>query len=93
MSKDLRFYKKWLDANGKIVDINGKKYKIKVSAYGAVYPYERMVISVYADMIDKNDPEYIEIKKVLGDDWSTDVLESNDATYMSIYEQCFGKGE
>ena len=89
MSHDLRGREHWVGANGKIITIEGKKYKIKVSSYKAIYPYERMVISVYAEMMDKADPEYLDTKLILGDDWSTDVLDSGDDFYAAVYLQLF----
>lgn len=89
MSKPLDNYSCWLDADGKIVTINDKEYKIRVTTHKAIYPYERWVINVSAIMVDQTDPEYLRIKNDLGDDWSTDVLESGDDIYTSIYNQCF----
>jgi len=89
MSHDLRNREYWLEANGKTVKVEGKKYKIKVSSWKAIYPYERYVISVMAEMVDKDDPEYVEIRRNLGDDWSTDVLESGEDFYAAVYTQLF----
>ena len=89
MSHDLRGREHWVGANGKIVTIEGKKYKIKVSSYKAISPYERMVISVLAEMMNKSDPEYLNTKLILGDDWSTDVLDSGDDFYAAVYLQLF----
>ena len=89
MSQDLKGREQWLEANGKVVKVEGKKYKIKVSSWLAIYPYRRFVVSVDAEMINKQDTEYLEIKKDLGDDWSTDVLESGDEFYIDVYQQCF----
>jgi len=89
MSKDLSRKEFWLEANGKIVKVQGKKYKIKVSFWQAIYPYKRYVISVDAEMINKDDPEYVKIRQDLGDDWSTDVLESGEDFYAAVYTQCF----
>jgi len=93
MSHDLRGREQWLGVNGKVITVRGKKYKIKVSSHKAIYPYERMVISVMAEMMDKNDLEYLETKLILGDDWSTDVLDSGDDFYSAVYLQVFLKGD
>ena len=89
MSQDLSRREFWLEANGKTVKVQGKKYKIKVSSWKAIYPYKRYVISVMAEMVDKDDPEYIEVRRILRDDWSTDVLESGDDFYCAVHEQLF----
>ena len=89
MSQDLSKKEYWLEANGKTVKVEGKKYKIKVSSWKAIYPYERYVISVMAEMVNKDDPEYIEVRGILRDDWSTDVLESGDDFYCAVHEQLF----
>lgn len=93
MSRDLYYNHKWLQANGKKVTVAGKEYIIRVEAHKAIYPYEHYVISVTADPVDKSDEEYLHIKRMLGDDWATDVLEAGEAFYASVYEQCFGKEE
>lgn len=88
--KDLQGNERWVGANGKIVIVDGKQYKIRVTSFEAIYPYKRYVISVYADPVDKEDPEYRRIKALLGDDWMTDVLDSlDDAFYASVFGQCF----
>jgi len=89
MTQDLSRKEFWLEANGKVVKIQGKEYKIKVSSWQAIYPYKRHVISVDAEMVNHDDPEYIEIRQKLGDDWSTDVLESGDDFYSAVYSQLF----
>jgi len=89
MAQDLSRKEFWLEANGKVVEVQGKKYKIKVSSWQAIYPYKRYVISVDAEMVNKNDPEYIEIRQKLGDDWSTNVLESGEDFYAAVYLQLF----
>jgi len=94
MSQNLKGREQWLEVNGKIVEVEGKKYKVKVSSWFATYPYKRYIISVNADPINKRDPEYLKIKQDLGDDWSTDVLESGEDFYAAVYLQCFpGSGQ
>jgi len=87
--KSLKGLEYWLEANNKNVFIGGKEHVVKVDSFLAKYPYERYVISVDAEMIDKNDPEYLEVKKLLGDDWSTDILDSGDDVYADVYNQLF----
>jgi len=89
MSQDLSRKEFWLEANGKIVKVQGKEYKIKVSSWQAIYPYKRYVISVDAEMVNHDDPEYIKVREILRDDWSTDVLESREDFYAAVYSQLF----
>ncbi len=45
------------------------------------------MIDVSAEPINKNSKYYLEVKKELGDDWSTDILESGDELYTNIAQQ------
>lgn len=67
----------WLKHHGKVVKVDGKKYKISASSHDAIYPYKHKSYTASAEMVDKNDPEYLTTKKDLGDDWSTDLLDSD----------------
>ena len=91
MNHDLLGKEYWLTANGRQVTIRGKEYIIHASCYYASYPYARQVLTVHAEMLDKNDPEYLKVKKDLGDDWSTDILDSSIEIYCDVYNQLFGK--
>ena len=72
---------KLVEYNGKITKIGGKTHKIRVYTIHAIYPYDHYEIFMYADMCNKYDPEYVEIKNKLGDDYSTDLLESESEIY------------
>lgn len=87
MSKALRGREAWLDANGKTVKIDGIKHVLEVSTHRAIYPYREDVISVYAEPINKNSEYYLKTKRELGDDWSTDVLDSGDELYIEVAQQ------
>lgn len=80
MSQRLEGREKWLDANGKIVKIDGRKHMLRVSTYRAIYPYPENVITVYAEPINKKSKYYLDTYKILKYDWSTDVLESIELT-------------
>ena len=89
--KNRRGLEYWLQANNKKIFIGGKEHVIKVNTFLAKWPYKRFVISVNAEMINKTDPEYLEIKAKLGNDWATDVLESGDDVYTDVYNQLFSE--
>ena len=77
----------WLEHNGKVVVLDNLKYRLEVSTYKAIYPYEHQVISVHAVPVSKNSKHYQEVRRVLKDDWSTDVLESSVETQTEILSQ------
>jgi len=84
MSQDLtENNRKWLDRDKKKVTIDNRKYKLIVKTWDAIYPHSRKVISVQAEMINKNSNHYKAIVKELKDDWSIDILDSE------IDVQCF----
>lgn len=66
----------WLEHDGKIVTIDGIKHRLKVSTTKAVYPRRETTVSVYASPVNRQSQYYKSTKRKLGDDWSTDVLES-----------------
>lgn len=68
----------WLSANKSIVTVDGLEYVLQCSLHNAIYPYPRTVLSVYADPLDKNSPEYIKSRDWLHGHWSVDVLNSED---------------
>ena len=67
----------WFDHNGKTVKVDGKAYKINVRGYEVIYPYKHTTLYVDAELVNKKCREYVETKAKLGDDWSTDVLQSD----------------
>lgn len=88
MSKHYDYYgETWEKHDGKEVTIDGYKYILRVSVYNAVYPYEHKAISVYADPKNKDCKYYQDVKRELGDDWSTDVLDSDPELSGHILNQ------
>jgi len=92
MSRSFNIYGYWQEANGRHVKIDGHAYKLRVNVDNAVYPYPQKVIRVYADPINKNAAWYQKIKRELGDDWSTDVLESDVELTCSVASQLWRDG-
>jgi len=87
MSQDLDQHNSWwLQQDGKTVLLDGIAHVIRVSTYRASYPYERDVISVQAEPVNKTTQYYLAIKKVLGDDWSTDVLASGPSFQTQVMQ-------
>lgn len=67
----------WLDFNNQRIVVDGLVRVVKVSSHKAIYPYAHTVLCVHLHVEDKNHPEYIRTKEILGDHWFTDVLESD----------------
>jgi hypothetical protein len=88
MSASYEIYKVWTNHDGKVVTINQKKFRLKVSTYEATYPYSRHVIEVKADPINKKSKWYQDDKNLLGDDWFLDVLECSCELQADILTQC-----
>ena len=80
-------YKNWEQFDGRVVKIEGYNHRIKVRVQNGIYPYPRKLIDVSAVPMNKNSNWYQETKKLLGDDWSTDVLDSDIDLQCSILEQ------
>ena len=66
----------WLEHHGKAVKVDGVKHKIHATSHQAIYPHKHTAYSIHAEMTDKSHPDYVETKKKLGDDWSTDLKHS-----------------
>ena len=77
----------WLQHHNKVVLIDGLKYKLDISTHKAIYPYEHTVLSVYANPVSKNSKHYREVRAVLRDDWSTDILESDIEVQCNVLNQ------
>lgn len=77
----------WLDHNGAEVKLNGHVHILRVSSYTAIYPYRHQVISVHAEPKNKSAKYYLDVKHVLHDDWSTDVLASGLDIEAEIRQQ------
>lgn len=77
MAHPAEYYQEWLEHDGKKVKIDGINHILRVSTHMAIYPYRHEVISVQAEVADKSTKYYRELKARYGDDWSTDVLDSD----------------
>jgi hypothetical protein len=82
-----QYNEQWLQHAGKTVVIGGLKHRIEVNTYRAIYPYEHTVISVHAVPVSKHSKHYKEVKQQLGDDWSTDILESDVELQTEVLRQ------
>lgn len=73
-------YEFWAPYAGKIVTIDGIECEIRVERYNAIYPYKREVVHVDAapTLRGKCHKEYRRIKRELRDDWSFDLLQSDN---------------
>lgn len=87
MARNAEFYKHWLEHDGKTVTIDGIKHVLRVNCYEVIYPYRHQVISVYAEVKNKNTKYYRDLRREYGDDWSTDVLESDELLTNQILQQ------
>ena len=77
----------WAPHDGKIITIDGHKYRIKVEEWHAHYPTARTVIRVECEMVNKRSEAYLATRDRLGDDWFTDVLDSSPELQASILAQ------
>lgn len=84
------FNKFWLEQDGKKVKLDGFAHVIKVTVINASYPYPHEAIDVSAEPINKNSKYYRDIRHKLGDDWSTDVLDSDPEVEAGIRQQLVG---
>ena len=80
----------WLEHDGKKVRLHGHAHTLKVRSYEAIYPYAHTVLHVSAEPVNKETRYYQDIKRQLGDDWSTDVLRSLETT-AAVLDQLGGK--
>lgn len=87
MARSTRFYGEWIEHDGKVVVIDGLKCRLRCRVHQQHYPYPDEVISVDAEPISKTSTRYREIRRRLGDDWSTDVLNSGIDLQCDILEQ------
>ena len=89
----LESYEEWLEHDGKTVYLQtetGKPYAcyVRVNTVLCRYPYEYRGITVYAEPINKQAKHYRELRRKLGDDWDTDILDSSLETYGEVLQQC-----
>jgi hypothetical protein len=76
----------WAEFDGREVTIDGRKHVLRVATYEAIFPIRERVVTVYADPVDKDSEWYCAIRADLGDDWSTDVLDSPDVEESVLLE-------
>jgi hypothetical protein len=86
------YQSQWLEHHGKTVKLNGHVHFLKVDTYEAIYPYAHTVLRVHAVPVSTKTRYYKAIREQLGDDWSTDVLASEEVT-VSIMQQIGWRGE
>ena len=88
MSKDMRYETfNWLAHKNVVIKIDGIKHRLKVDTFRATYPHQHTRINVMVEPINKNTKYYLETKRDLGDDWSTDVLDSSIALQTEVINQ------
>lgn len=84
MARSLQHYQGWLAYDGTRVVVDGLAYTIKVRTFTAIYPYPEERISVYAEPCNKRSQRYLATKAQLGDDWSTDILDSDLEVFVKF---------
>lgn len=84
----VEYHSEWLEHNNKVIVLNGMQHKIQVSTYRACYPYETTMIAVFAECLEKDAPEHIEIARQLGDAYVTDVLTLAPEVVVDLLTQC-----
>ena len=87
MSHNYEIYKGWEDHDGARVLIDGRAHKLRVNTYVARYPVEQRVMTVHAEPVNKRSKHYREVRAALGDDWSTDVLDSDCTVQAEVWAQ------
>lgn len=87
MSHLYEYYSDWLQHHDKIVALDGSLFRIQVSTYRAIYPYDHLAITVFALPINRHTPDYLATKRTLGDDWDFDIL-SNPETATQWLALC-----
>jgi len=80
----------WLEADGRVVTLDGIKHRLRVEQYEAIYPYKRTVTKVWATPVNRTSRYYRDIRAALGDDWSTDILESDVCVVSDVVAQLEG---
>ena len=77
----------WMAQTGKVVTLDGIKHVLRVESYRAIYPYVRDVLKVWATPVNRRSRYYQDVRARLGDDWSTDVLESDVCVIADVISQ------
>ena len=83
------YAEQWEQHDGALVTVDGLRCKLRVESYEAIYPYRHRVLNVRAvpTRAAKRSEVYRSVRADLGDDWSTDVLESDINVQCEILEQ------
>jgi hypothetical protein len=81
------FQAQWLIHHGAVVTIDGHKHRLAVTSYEAIYPYAHTVLNVSAECLEQDTAYYQDIKTVLGDNWSTDILHGSAELTTSVMQQ------
>lgn len=89
MARSYQYYGEWEQYHGRRVVVDGLPCVLNVSVYIQKYPYIDKVISVYAcpTKQSRQTVQYKLTRQHLGDDWSTDVLESDVELQADILSQ------
>ena len=79
----------WERHNGAIVVVGGLRCRLRVESYEAIYPYVHTVFKVSAVPTGsaRRTATYQRTRAELGDDWDTDVLESDYSVEAEILAQ------
>jgi hypothetical protein len=72
------FETQWVAHDGTEVWLHGYRHTLRVRSTEAIYPYAHTVLSVSAEPVNKTTRYYQDTRQKLGDDWSIDVLSSED---------------
>jgi hypothetical protein len=73
--------------HGTVILLDGIKHTLSVSTYWAIYPYAHEVITAHAEPKDKRSEYYRRTREELGDDWSTDLLDSDVTVLADVLAQ------
>lgn len=87
MARSHKIYGDWEQHDGKIVKIDGHNHRLRCTTYMARYPREELMIDVSAEAVNKRAKWYQEQRRQLGDDFSTDVLDSDIELQSDIMRQ------
>ena len=79
-------YKDWERHDGKLVTVNGLRCKLRVRTYDDC-PVAVITVSAEPTAHAKQSEVYRAVRADLGDDWSTDVLESDVTVQSAILAQ------
>lgn len=80
------YQEQWFAHNGKEVWIHGYRHTLSVKRSDAIYPYAHTVVRVHAVPVNHETRYYRDTRQALGDDWSIDVLGSDEITPCVMYQ-------